>query len=299
MRFLKFAVLAALLALPVSSVDAGIIFGSAVDLNFDNLGAFTAVEDVTSINFGNDSVLNGRIAANGTDGAGQIGTPGEGVLSPGDTTNVVGHALIDQVTTISGIVDPLDSGEGFNLVGVLRNVTGEISGFGPSLQNTFDGGFVDIYFDATPETAFDAADLASSVDDILVATFAVTGGETVFLPGGQGGTRILGDLIFNNSDFFGLDSGLDPLDPGSVLQIEINSVDEVLLPSTAFANIDNGTGGVDIGTGFTAGGIGSLDVISQVDGNADFGAVPEPGSMFIFAGVLALGLEPRRRRKRA
>ena len=295
MRYIMFAALVALFAVPVSSVDAGIIFGAPVNLNFSAVDDdLNDILNVTDINFGSENADNGRIAVNGTD------LDGNGFLSPGDTTILVGHSLIDQVTTLGGVeVDPLDAGQPspFNLVGVLRNVTGDIVleplPF-PGLENEFDGGFIDFYLDQDPETPFDPADLSSSVDDTLVGSFAVIGGQTDILSATTGNTRILAELVSNPLGFFGLPSGLDPTDGGSLLNIRVDSVDQVLTNATIAGISGGANGGVDIGAGFSPDGL--LDIVSSVDGNADFGTVPEPTGVFIWSGIVAICLNPRRRR---
>ena len=295
MRFIKFAVLAALFALPVSSADAGIVFNSAVDFNFSNVPPANGLVDilgVTDINFGTQDALGGRIATNGTD----VGVA-NGLIDVGDTTVVVGHTLIDQVSTTSGVVDPLDStsASSFELSAVLRNVTGEIISIGgPIVANEFNGGFIDFYLDVAPETPFDADDLAFSIDDNLVGTFEVTGGQTTLgLP--VINTQVIANLIDNPFGFFGLPGGDDPLAPGSNLIIEVVTVDEIIPSSPPFLNIDNGTGGVNIGPGF-APGTNFLDTVSQVDGNAQFGVVPEPSAALIWVGLGALAVTRKRRR---
>ena len=302
MRYLMFAVLAALFALPVSSADAGIVFNSNVDLNFSTRdGSVANVLDVDAINFGIQGGSGGRIAANGTD------SDGDGFLSIGDSTNVVGHALIDQITFGSGsVLNPLDGGgePSFNLTAVLRNVTGEIAnipsfGGGFNLGNDFNGGFVDFYLDVTPETPFDPSDLSTSTDDGLpVATFSLVEGETRFLTGAFGSTRVVAELIDNSAGFFGITGspGLDPTDAANRLTIEILSQDSVLPSDTVFLNIDNSTGNTNIGPDFDPAGAGGFDVISSVDGNATFGVVPEPTSFVIFSAIGLCGLVRRRNR---
>ncbi len=281
-----------------SNSFAGVIFNQAVNFNYSAIdGTLNDTIGVISINFGSQNPDNGRIAANGTD------QNGNNVLDAGDTTNLVGHAFIDQLTTTTGDIDPLDLGQpsSFNMTGVLRNVTGIISGtsFGPVFGNlnNFNGGFIDLYLDQPFETAFTSGDLANSVDDILVATFEVIGGQTAFLFNGTAQTQVFGKLVYNNNGFLSTASGLDPTDPNSQLLIEIGSFDRVLAPTTTFANINNGTGGVNIGAGFNPAGPGGFDVISTVDGNAQFASVPEPTSMLCFAGLALAGIGFRRRVK--
>ena len=94
-----------------------------------------------------------------------------------------------------------------------------------------------------------------------------------------------------------MDSGA-PVIGNSFLATQIISSDTVTNPVAplAFGTTAIGSGFAPTGPGQGPLGTASFDVVSSVDGNVSFGAVPEPTSMFVWAGVLAIGLSRSRRR---
>ena len=280
---LTVALLATLTSCFSGEAQAAIQFGEAVNLNFSAVDAtLTDLDDVDGIEFGGNALSSnptGRIAANGTD------TNGSGFLDNGDQTRVVGHAFVDLASIDGGGTVAIDTGNTgrFEFTGVLRNLDGEITGF--NNQNTFSAGFLDLYLDVdNAGTDFDVSDVSTSADGTLVATFELLTGATFFTPLGFSSTSIDFKLISQLGNFFELQSGNDPI---GLLATQVLSVDFVTNPPETLDGISGGGDPVDIGPGFSPGPPGSFDVVSNVDGSARFGFVPEPASLMVWAGIAA------------
>ena len=298
MRFIKFAVLAALFALPVSSADAGVIFGVPVNIDFSGVAGGPVLSDVTGLDFGSNALgasPTGRVAVNSTDN-------GDGFFGLGDTINVVGHALVDEATVGGVNVNPLDGGglPSFELTGVLRDLSGTVASNpnAPGIINDVSSGFLDFYVD-TPGN-FDVGDLATSEDGTLVATFELVEGATPLTGSEITSTEFVFDLVSQidvgvigdrTDDFFQLPSGLNPLDSGSLLLTQVITLD--VRTDDVLAGISGGS--VEIGADFFPGPLPSGDFFANVDGSAALGVVPEPSSLLSFIGICFVGAMRRRR----
>jgi hypothetical protein len=287
------------IALFCTSAKAGIVFDDAVDLNLSVLG-LTDITGIKALDFGSTST--GRVAVNTTDN-------GDAIFGLGDTMRVVGHTQVKNGDKLDGSGEfdlAAAAGGTFELTGVLRNVDTTVSfAAGPVALTTATAGFLDLYVDLAPTSAFTIGDVGPSASPgTAVATFElISGSQTIILGAPSTSSDFqfrlvsqLGDGTADlDDDFFQLPSGADPLAVTSLLATAIVSTD------TRTASTLTGISGVDIGAGFApSAGIDLTngDFYASVDGNAAFAVLPEPSSVLAFVGIGFAGVVSRRRRKK-
>jgi hypothetical protein len=303
-KFLGALVCVAILA---GQASAGLVFDDLVNVNLSNFGG-SDILGADSLEFGSSSLNNAkaRFAFNGTD------TNGDGFFTNGDVGRLVGHGQVTDIggTSVTGIS------------AVLRNVDTVLLGaanvFAPGslLGGT---GLLDIYVN---NGAFSLTDAGSSMTGTLVATFAITEGNSTVAVGNSpfvnneklSTTSFTAELVFNLNNFFTTAGGA-PLVNGLKLFTNIETTDRIVLVgnqslkgiqgSNLGASRDYSGGSIlNIGSGFAPPSgnnqnIATLfDVVTSVDGNAAFAVVPEPTSMLIFAGIAGVGAVGMRRRKK-
>ncbi len=323
-----------LILVAASPTPAAILFNREAMLQFTNVSLNSDVSDVNEMNFsgrvadnGSDDDLDGKlsvgdsgISVGGISISNYFNAAGDTVAQPSDTVAQIHYdltGLIDWTSLVSNVDDR----------GTALDPTDDLVTF-----EFGDGGTLDLYVNTASVPNYKKGDADTWDDGTWVATFELRdlltspefeNNTTIDLVDGSGDTTVtmrlisqLGDSTAgdNSDDFFAV-VGIDDLTADDEFLVTLVDTNNSVFPSGLSLGVSNLLG---IGANFnppTAGltptqvaieaGLGGndfpFDLITNVDGSAQLGVIPEPASFVIWlllCGAPVGAIAIRRIRKR-